>query len=90
MCLAKEVAKLKELTKPFKKFNSVQKLLQSEDVTLADTRAVFDSLLLVETYLSTRKHLVRDAANVQSPTFERVIVKVQNEQAGNGMSQRHI
>ena len=37
---AKEVAKLKKLATPFKKFNSVQMLLQSEDVT----RAVFDSL----------------------------------------------
>jgi hypothetical protein len=63
---------MKDLTQ----FESVTKMLQKLDFTLADVREVFDAILAEFPCMS--RYLAVDGAVVHSPTFESAIVKVLN------------
>jgi hypothetical protein len=64
---------MKDLTQ----FESVTKMLQKLDFTLADVREVFDAILAEFPCMS--RYLAVDGAVVHSPTFETAIVKVLND-----------
>ena len=64
---------MKDLTQ----FESVTKMLQKLDFTLADVRQVFDAILAEFPCMS--RYLAVDGAVVHSPTFESTIVKVLND-----------
>ena len=73
----KESTEISDLLKHFTKFNSVQKSLQKEDVGLADARILFDHITME--YPLMKKYLASDAGIVHSPTFEKAVIKIQNE-----------
>ena len=73
----KESTEISDLLKHFTKFNSVQKSLQKEDVGLADARILFDHI--TKEYPLMKKYLASDAGIVHSPTFEKAVIKIQNE-----------
>ena len=63
------------------KFNGVQKALQRDDVTMAEVRAVFDSV--IEQYPDMSGYIAADAKIVHSSAFERAVVKIQDKEFSN-------
>jgi hypothetical protein len=62
--------------KDLEQFESVTKILQKVDITLAEVREVFDAILLEFPTMS--RHLASDGAIVHSPQFESAVVKCLN------------
>ena len=60
------------------KFESVTKLLQRENLDMADVRMVFDGV--IQKYPLTSVYLSATADIVHSPVFESAIVKIQNSE----------
>ncbi|ETL91908.1 hypothetical protein L917_09625 [Phytophthora nicotianae] len=73
--------RIEALLKDLRVFQSVTLKLQLEDVTLADVRALFDSI--IERFPTTKAKLSATATIVHSPTFEAATVKVINGEVGS-------
>ncbi len=56
--------------------DSVTKALQREDITLHETRVLFNSI--IEEYPETRDRLAPDSSLVLNPDFENAIVRIQS------------
>ncbi|GMF31787.1 unnamed protein product [Phytophthora fragariaefolia] len=66
--------KIEALLADLRVFHSVTIKLQAEDLTLADVRALFDSV--AQHFPSMKPKVSASASIVHSPTFEAAIVKV--------------
>ena len=73
----RENADIVTLSHNLAKFNSIQLALQKEETTLAETRALFDSL--INEYPVMAKYISQNSAIVHSKDFESAIVKIQDE-----------
>ena len=71
----KEIA---DLLPKLEEFDSVAKLLQRENLDMADVRMVFDGV--IQKYPLTSVYLSATADIVHSPVFESAIVKIQNSE----------
>ena len=64
------------LSQHLRKFDSVVKKLQSHDITLGETRFLFNQFISI--YPDFAKYLAHDSHVVQDPIFESAILKLQN------------
>jgi hypothetical protein len=69
-----ENVRLQRLFKDMQEFEIITKQLQKVSCSLSDVRAIFDET--ISTYPAMAFHLASDAQIVQSPNFEKGIVKV--------------
>ena len=74
---SRENADIVTLSHNLAKFKSIQLALQKEETTLAETRALFDSL--INEYPVMAKYISQNSAIVHSKDFESAIVKIQDE-----------
>ena len=67
---------IRDLKTDLSSFDSITKKLQTTNISLADTRLLFDSILnnFGKKYETLKTHLSENAAVVPSPEFERAIV----------------
>jgi hypothetical protein len=75
MLSSKENRDIDGLFEVLKDFESVSKVLQRDDTTMADVRALFDAIS--ENYSNCERRLARDAPLVLDKFFESAVVKIQ-------------
>ena len=68
---------LENLLNQFTKLNSVNKAMQHVEITISDTRALFDEV--IKSHPMTSKYLASDASIVFDVVFESAITKIQNK-----------
>ena len=68
---------LENLLNHFTKLNSVTKALKREEITIFDTRALFDDV--IKSHPWTSKYLASDASIVYDVVFESAITKIQKK-----------
>ena len=74
---ARENAEISQIHEHLKKLKSITLTLQKENINLTDVRYLFDEV--INLYSNMKDTLGEEAKIVHSPTFEKALVKIQDE-----------